>query len=96
MTETPSSNELQLRIDKALKYAPYAVFYSEHHKSWVIDQMIRALTGCPVSKHLIGTDSRGKSYTFDTQGESPDYLAFVRHTNEHGDPDYTWDPGTPP
>lgn len=44
--ENTSREELEKRIQEALKTAFY---YSqndgEHHKTWAIDQMVRALTG---------------------------------------------------
>lgn len=76
------------RAAKALKVANDAgLFDGGHHKMWVIDQMVRALTGCPdVTREAV--DGNGAAYQYVTQGESPEYLAFV----SHGD----WDEGTPP
>ena len=76
------------RIAKALKYAENGVYDGAHHKDWVIDQMVRALTGCPmVTKSAI--DAYGKPYTFEAQGESEEYLRF---THEIGG----WDEGIAP
>jgi hypothetical protein len=35
------------RIELALSFAPAGSYDGGHHKMWVIDQMVRALTGCP-------------------------------------------------
>jgi hypothetical protein len=37
--------EHQLRIAEALDIAEYGQTDGSHHKDWVIDQMVRALTG---------------------------------------------------
>lgn len=51
------------RIEKALLIASeYAGFDGAHHKDWVIDQMVRALTGCP---------------EFVRRGKSDEYRDFV-------------------
>ena len=39
------TNELNDRIDKALELAELGSFDGAHHKMWVIDQMVRTLTG---------------------------------------------------
>ena len=36
-------DELERRIDKAIEMAEYAQYDGEHHKTWVIDQMVREL-----------------------------------------------------
>lgn len=68
-----------------------------HHKMWTIDQMVRALTGCPVVQRQ-GTDWRGTPYTYEAFGESDEYLEFVREHNsgEDGPDTYEWDSGTAP
>lgn len=33
------------KIEKALEIAEYGSFDGDHHKMWVIDQMVRILTG---------------------------------------------------
>lgn len=39
------SENLQDRIDSALDLASYGQIDGAHHKTWVIDQIVRALTG---------------------------------------------------
>ncbi len=76
------------RVAKALDIAEYGPIDGEHHKRWVIDQMVRALTGCPmISKS--GFDVRGNEYTYEAQGESEEYLRFVHETGG-------WDEGIAP
>jgi hypothetical protein len=57
----------------------------DHHKSWVIDQMVRALTDCP---------DQGR----DALGESEAYKELVRSAceGEDGPDTYVWDIGIPP
>lgn len=65
------------RIAKALEFADeFGAIDGDHHKMWVIDQMVRALTGCPmVTKSAV--DYKGEPYTYEAQGESPEYGAFI-------------------
>jgi hypothetical protein len=42
----PESDSIEDRATTALRYAfSYGQVDGEHHKAWVIDQMVRALTG---------------------------------------------------
>jgi hypothetical protein len=73
------------RIERALEYAiKYGGIDGGHHKMWVIDQMIRALTGC--------VENKG------TQGESEEYLKLVREARSgvDGPNTYDWDVGVAP
>jgi hypothetical protein len=92
-TETDMA-ALEDRIKKALELASNVD--GAHHKQWIIDQMVRALTGCP----LVERQSRDGSYTYETQGESEEYLAWRRayegDEDEDGDHEYEWDEGIAP
>jgi len=86
------------RIKDALHYAErYGQTDGDHHKAWVIDQMVRALTGCPMVKQ-IGHNSVGGEFEYDEQGESDEYLTFVREyqDGEDGPQTYEWDEGIAP
>lgn len=86
------------RIEKALEIAVgYGSIDGAHHKDWVIDQMVRALTGCPMVEGT-GTDCHGKPYTYQTQGESEEYLKLVAEAcdGEDGPETYEWDCGIAP
>jgi hypothetical protein len=88
----------QDRIDRALDYAVrYGGIDGAHHKNWVIDQMVRALTGCPLVT-TSSTDYAGKPYTYESQAESKEYQELVRQARagEDGPETYEWDEGTPP
>jgi hypothetical protein len=68
-----------------------------HHKAWVIDQMVRALLGCPtitVERH----DFDGHPFRYQILGESPEYLEWVQmyETGEDGPGTYEWDRGITP
>lgn len=69
----------------------------DHHKMWVIDQMVRALTGCPMVEDT-AIDCNGKSYTYQRQGESDEYKEWVRQRcdGEDGPDTYHWDIGIAP
>jgi hypothetical protein len=60
--------------ERALLFAAeFAHYDGDHHKQWVIDQMVRALTDCPLEVHR----RDGDPYTYRDQGESDAYRAFV-------------------
>ena len=86
------------RIKKALEIAQNdAAIDGAHHKAWVIDQMVRALTGCPmVTKGAY--DSERRPYKYKTMGESIEYERFVRgaKAGEEGPETYEWDEGIAP
>jgi hypothetical protein len=47
-----------------------------HHKDWVIDQMVRHLTSCPLVDK-INTSAVGGSLTYKGLGESEAYREFI-------------------
>ncbi len=86
MVESPETqDELRGRIKRALELAvKYGGIDESHHQTWVIDQMVRELTGCPtISQEL---------------GESEEYLKLVREAREgeDGPETYDWDLGIAP
>lgn len=81
--------ERETAIDKALIAAiRYAGIDGSHHKTWTIDQMVRALTACPQVQKT-AKDCNGAAYTYDAQGESEDYSVLVKECGE-------WDTGIAP
>ena len=78
----------EARIAKALELASdHGTIDGAHHKMWVIDQIARALTGCPVvTKSAV--DYKNVPYEYEAQGESPEYAAFIG--------DEEWDEGIAP
>jgi len=89
---------LKARIERALMVAvKYGGIDGDHHKSWVIDRMIRELTGCPTIQEE-GIDVHGKKYTYSTLGESEEYKELVRKVCEgkDGPMTYSWKVGIPP
>lgn len=91
MTETE-------KIEKALDLAmQYGGIDGDHHKMWVIDQMIRVLTGCPSVSKTINAGSPTE-FIADVLGESTEYLEFVRQAKDgdNGPETYEWDIGIAP
>lgn len=89
---------MQERIQKALEYAiKYGGIDGAHHKDWVIDQMVRALTGCSMETGT-AKDVDGVEYTYEYQGESEEYEQLVADAcdGEDGPDTYSWDVGIPP
>jgi len=68
-----------------------------HHKQWVLDQVVRILTGCPMIEKT-GVDCNGKPYTFESYGESKEYKNWVAdHNNgDEGPNTYEWSEGVAP
>lgn len=88
----------QERISAALEVAfAYGSIDGEHHKMWVIDQMVRSLLDCPVVRRE-AVDAHGKPYSYPALGESDAYLAWVAaHCDgEDGPNTYEWDEGITP
>lgn len=91
--------DLNNRIQKALNIATaYGTTDGDHHKMWVIDQMVRELTGCPTLKTTVVGMHPSKSYDYEYLGESESYQEWVRSfefspDGEHYD---EWDKGCPP
>lgn len=93
-----SPEQMKTRIEKALEVAFwYGGTNEAHHKAWVIDQMVRELTGCPkVEKEAL--DVNGKPYTYEALGESDAYRTWVKEHNngEDGPESYEWNEGIAP
>jgi len=86
------------RIEKALDFAiQYGGIDGDHHKMWVIDQMVRALTGCPMVEKTT-KDYKGDEYVYETQGESRQYKKLIKDAcdGEDGPDTYEWDCGVAP
>jgi len=90
--------ELEAGRDKAIELAVrFGGIDGDHHKAWVIDQMVRALTGCPMVKKT-AKDFEGKEYEYECQGESEEYVELVREAKngEDGPETYSWNEGIAP
>ena len=75
-------NNPEARIKRALEIAfQDAGVDGEHHKMWVIDQMVRVLTGSPAALFRNFSASPGP-IVFAGLGESEEYKEFVRKYNE--------------
>jgi len=86
------------RIGRALAIAVrYGGFDGDHHKAWALDQIVRALLGCPLETKE-GADSRGTKYNYETQVANAEYVELVRQAcdGEDGPDTYSWDEGVPP
>jgi hypothetical protein len=93
-----SSDQSQGRIEKALSIAmQYSGVDDYQHKAWVIDQMVRALTGCPVvTGQMLDTNNKPCIYMYQSKNE--EYLKFVTDAKrgEHGEDVYYWEEGIAP
>lgn len=88
----------QERIDAALAIAAESGGTDGgHHKMWVIDQMVRALTGCPLVQ-AEALDAYGKPYAYESYGMSNEYKYWLADyaDGEDGPHTYSWDIGVAP
>jgi hypothetical protein len=69
------------RIKLALSIAMGGTIDGAHHKMEVIDEMVRALTGCPLETKT-SRDYQGKEYTYEGFGESEEYKTWVAQFDE--------------
>ena len=62
----------------------------------MVDQIVRALPGAPIE--VLTADGKHGPYSFEVQGESDAYSAFVRSAKdgEDGPETYEWDTGIAP
>jgi hypothetical protein len=91
--------DLNKRIDKALEVAMRYAGDEGHHNAWVIDQMVRELTGCPMIKRESPfLNAQGQKHIVDSLGESEEYKEFVREAKdgEDGPDSYDWNEGIAP
>lgn len=89
---------MENRIKKALEIAiSYGGIDGAHHKDWVIDQMVRALTGCPMEK-ATALDCNKKVYEYEHQGVSEEYAKLIKEAcdGEDGPETYSWEEGIAP
>lgn len=98
MSHHPYEFDTNDRVKHALEIAfSYSQIDGAHHKAWSIDQMVRALTGCPVER-AEAIDCNGVPYSYEYQGESEEYKKFIQEHNdgEDGPDTYEWDKGIAP
>lgn len=96
ITVTPE--ELLKRINLAIELAVrYHGVDGKHHQLYAMDQVVRALTGCPMQ--TVNTfDVNGIPYAYEAQGESTEYVKLVDYARdgEDGPFTYDWDVGIAP
>lgn len=84
--------ELQVgdKIGRALALIfRYGGIDGEHHKTWLLDQVVRTLTECPqVDKLKVLKD--GTSFTYKTLGESEEYKKFCEISRYGEDGEFTY------
>lgn len=86
------------RIERTLKLiTKYGSTDIAEHKQWLLDQLVRTLTGCPVVETL-ELDARGKPYTYKKLGMNDTYLQWIKdyRSGGNGPETYDWDTGIAP
>ncbi len=89
-----ADNLLQEVLDFIVKYSGIDV---AHHKDWVLDQVVRMLTDCPMEERM-GLDAYGDPYIYMALGESEEYKNLVANAKSgvDGPNTYDWEVGIPP
>jgi|WetSurMetagenome_2_1015567.scaffolds.fasta_scaffold00618_23 hypothetical protein len=84
-----------MRVARALELASLCSSIDRfEHSKWIIDQMVRALCGCPsVKTSMLGAD--GEEYELEALGDNDQYRAFIEEY-EGAEGEYEWELGTPP
>lgn len=76
------------RSKAALAFLQGGVPDGDHHKAWIIDQLVRILTGCPIIEGE-AEDSLGVPYTYSAIGENEEYRSFLAEYEEGEDGPHT-------
>ena len=97
LEELKESKSIVEMVEKAIAIAGYYGNSDEpHHVKWALDQMVRALTGCPIVA-LTGKDVKNQSFDYLAFGKSAQYQKFLDDV-EHDPAGWgcAWDPGIAP
>lgn len=86
--------------DWALEYIfRYGQLDGAHHKTWVLDQIARILSGATVQVVVARWSDHPDEYRFCVMDDSPEYhqwKAEYEECDEDGNPEYIYDPGIAP
>jgi hypothetical protein len=85
--------------DWVLEYIhAYGQIDGEHHKAWVLDQVVRILNGAPVIIKLASWANGQHEYRYSigTSDQYADWVAEYRGDDGEGNEEYGYDEGTPP
>ena len=89
-------NNVQEALDIIGSYGGYD---GEHHKQWVLDQVVRTLLNCPNVKQT-ATDCNGVKYTYEDLGINEAYVKWTHAKQwpdgEDGEEYGEWDEGIAP
>jgi hypothetical protein len=86
------------RIKEALDVlVRYGQTDGDHHKTWIIDQTVRCLTGCPKQKRA-KMGQTGIMWEWEELGESEEYKHLITEAcaGDGGRYRYFWDTGIAP
>ena len=86
--------------DWALHYIKqYGQIDGEHHKQWVLDQVVRVLNGATIENmRLAEWDNGERNYRFNvgTSAQYEEWVEEMLERDENGEPQYSYDVGIPP
>lgn len=89
-------NSVQEALDIIESYGGYD---GEHHKQWVLDQVVRTLLDCPMVSQT-ATGANGVRYTYEDLGMNEAYVSWTHAQQwpdgEDGEEYSEWDEGIAP
>lgn len=95
---TPFAN--YTKLDWIEQYTlDYGWIDGSHHKTWVLDQIMRIIKNCEIEVKLAKWDNGTEEYRYNIVTESQDYLDFVKEyedPNNTGEQEYEYDMGIAP
>lgn len=77
----------------------YGQIEGDHHRAWVLDQVSQILKGTQVQVSLASWDNGESEYRYELGEPSQAYKDWVEamlERDEHGEPQYDYDPGIAP
>jgi hypothetical protein len=95
--------DTNFKVFEPADWALYYIFHhgqidGDHHKKWVLDQVVRILNGATIKVKEARWDDGNKEYGIEV-GTSRDYKRWVKDfegKDEDGNPEYEYDVGSPP
>ena len=85
------------KVKAVLNEIKGGVYDGDHHKMYLIDQIVRILTDCPIERTTASLSSFS-SYQYEARGKSEEYKKFVADycDGEDGPDTYQWNTGIAP
>lgn len=96
--DTPFANYTKLDWVEEITL-DYGWIDGAHHKTWVLDQIMRVIKGCEIEVRLAKWSNGQEEWRYDIVTESEEYKQFVKEyedPNGIGEQEYEYDMGIAP